>query len=202
MARMAASRRLPASGFGGVQAAGFAPRPRAARGFTLIELMIVMGIMAIVMAMGAPAIYRVWNREPIRQAAADLQEVCSNARARAILGGTMTEVVFHPNAGHFEVAGAAAPAGGSGSAPTAPGVAVSLSGTGLSGQLSEHVAFEMLDVNQLEYRDKEIARVRFYPNGTCDELTVVLLSDKGERRLLRTELTTGLVSVETDPRRF
>ena len=29
----------------------------------------------------------------------------------------------------------------------------------------------MLDINLTEYKDADVARVRFYPNGTCDELT-------------------------------
>ncbi len=46
----------------------------------------------------------------------------------------------------------------------------------------------MLDINLLEYKDEEIARVRFYPNGTCDELTVILQS-RGEWKKLSLEVT-------------
>jgi hypothetical protein len=58
------------------------------------------------------------------------------------------------------------------------------------------ITLEMLDVNFIEYKDQEEARVRFYPNGTSDELTIVLRSDQNEYRKISLECTTGLVRVE------
>jgi hypothetical protein len=60
----------------------------------------------------------------------------------------------------------------------------------------------MLDVNLNEYKDAEEAEVRFYPNGTCDEMTLILVSDKNEWRKISLEITTGLASVETDPNKW
>ena len=36
----------------------------------------------------------------------------------------------------------------------------------------------------------------FYPNGTSDELAVVLASDQGEVRKITTEVVTGIADVE------
>jgi prepilin-type N-terminal cleavage/methylation domain-containing protein len=174
--------------------------------FTLIELMVVIGIVGLVMAMGIPSIYRVWHREPMSKAINDVQEVCSHARARAILQGTMTEVVFHPREGRLEVAGAApppaaAPQPDSADEPPPPPPANS----GLSAQISDRLGIEMLDVNLTEYKDAEIARVRFYPNGTCDEMTLILHTlntEKNEWCKISLEVTTGLASVEYDPTKF
>ena len=55
----------------------------------------------------------------------------------------------------------------------------------------------MVDVNFFEYKDEEEARVRFHPNGTCDELTIVLRSEKNEFRKISLEATTSLARVET-----
>jgi len=76
--------------------------------------------------------------------------------------------------------------------------------SGLSARLSEKVLIELMDINKLphEFRDDDMARVRFFPNGTCDELTLILVSDQNERREITLEITTGLASVESDPRRF
>ena len=59
----------------------------------------------------------------------------------------------------------------------------------------------MLDVNFIEYKDAEEAHVRFFPNGTSDELTVILHSGT-EYRKITLEPTTGLANVETDVTKF
>ena len=154
------------------------PQPSATDrcAFTLLEVMIVTAIMGVIMTMGVPLVYRVWHKEPMRKAVSDVIEVLSNARARAILRGTPTQVVFHPQAGSLEIEGAP-------------------SGSGLSAQFPEGIAIDMLDVNLAEYKDADAALVRFYPNGTCDEMTLILHSERNEQRGITLEITTGLASV-------
>src|SRR5437016_7514558 len=53
--------------------------------FTLLELMIVVGIMGIVLSMGVPLVYRLRHEAPLRKGVKDVIEVCSYARALAIL---------------------------------------------------------------------------------------------------------------------
>jgi len=176
-------------------------------GFTLIEIMIVVTIMAIVMTMSVPMIYHILHKEGLRKSVADVFEVCQNARRFAITQGTMTEVVFHPKERRFEVAGAGASRSraegeGEGAMPADTNPAHATPGSGMSGQFSDNLTIEMLDVNLIEYRDADVARVRFYPNGTCDELTLILHSDLNEWRKIWLEVTTGLADVETDPQKF
>lgn len=159
---------------------------RRQRAFTLIEIMMVIGILAIVMTMSVPAIYRVVKREGLRKAVADIVEVCSHARAQAILQSSTVEVVFRPLEGTVSVSGAA----------------VTGDRSGRSAQLPENVTLEMLDINFVEYREQEEARARFFPNGMCDELTIILRSDQGEFRMITFEITTGLASVEADPSKW
>jgi prepilin-type N-terminal cleavage/methylation domain-containing protein len=176
--------------------------------FTLIEIMVVVAIIGIVMTMSVPIVYKISHKEALRQAVSDVVEVCSHARAQAIMQGSMTEVVFHPKERHLEVGA------GSGPRPTpdqpAP-VAVANSGpapSGMSAQIADRIVIEMLDVNLSEYKDAELARIRFYPNGTCDEMTLILHSLQPDQkyddawRKISLEVTTGLASVESDPRRF
>src|SRR5438045_9539132 len=66
-----------------------------APGFTLIEIMIVVGIMGIILTMSVPLVYKVWHRAPMAQALHDVTEVCSNARREAILHGHQVDLVFH-----------------------------------------------------------------------------------------------------------
>src|SRR5437868_4609044 len=119
--------------------------------FTLIEIMIVVAIMAIIMGMAVPFAYKALRKEGMSQAVSEVVEVCSHARARAIMGGQPTFVVFHPESRTFQVEGGAAGANSSTSAPEEsirPDVQATLpANSGLSGQFSEHVSIEMLDVN-------------------------------------------------------
>ena len=138
--------------------------------FTLIEIMVVVGILLIVMATGIPTIMGGLKKEGMRKAVNDVVEVCRRARSQAIINGVTTEARFRPQDGNMEAAG-------------------------YSAQLPDSVMLEMLDVNLIEYKDADEARVRFYPNGTCDELTVILHSDQNEWRKISLEITTGLASV-------
>ena len=165
--------------------------PRSA--FTLIEIMIVVSIMAVIMAMSIPFARDVLHKEALNKAIDDVREVCESARTLAIMRGSMTEVVFHGKDGRFEVVGA-----GAGETKNTSGVKAS----GMSGQLADDLAFAALRINGvdiLKLSEADVARVRFYPNGTCDELRLVLLrSSTGESRGLFLEITTGLVTIESD----
>jgi prepilin-type N-terminal cleavage/methylation domain-containing protein len=176
------------------------PARAISRGFTLIELMVVVAIMGIVLAMGIPAIHEALHREELTQGVRDVMEACSHARAQAILQDVVAEVRFHPQTGHFEVGAAPRDVSfdtGSGAPRPVPGVAAAPApeariGAGFSAQLSDRLHLEMLDVNFIEFKDAELARVRFYPNGTSDEFTMILHSDTGEWRKISLEVVTAL----------
>lgn len=176
------------------------PRPsrpglRPTLAFTLIEIMIVVAIMGVIMTMGVPPFVRSLRRESVRKAAADLAEACSQARAQAILKSTMTELIFHPKDRRFEV-------GGASSGAANEDASVPAAGAGGPGQLPDDVTIAMLDVNLREYKEEETARVRFFPNGTSDEMTVVFESKQGEMRGVSLEITTGLADIESDVKRY
>jgi prepilin-type N-terminal cleavage/methylation domain-containing protein len=177
------------------------------RAFTLIEIMIVVAIMGIVMAMSVPIVYKLWRKAPMRQAVKDIVEVCSNARARAIMQGQVTEVVIHPRQNRLELVGAGSPppaASGSAGEPAgeAPPSAPAATRSGLSAQLSSDVIIETLDINMsgVEFNDVESARVRFYPNGVSDEMKMILF-DGRDRMGIELEITTGLAGVVRNPLR-
>jgi len=178
---------------------------RGLRGFTLIEIMIVVAIMAIVMGMTVPFAWKALRREGMTKAVNEVLEVCQNARAMAIIQGRPTYVVFHPEDGKFEVDGAAPAAPNpDGSAGTSAASANAILGpnAGLSGHFPANVAVASLRINGVSMMDSTIARVRFNPNGTSDELRMVLLSETRESRGIFTEITTGLATVESDAQKL
>ena len=152
---------------------------RPVRGFTLIEMLIVVAIIAIIMAFGIPSFVKSLQKTPIRQAVSDVTEACSHARARAILHGVPFDLVIGTSQLTVQ------PVGTSGGGEASAG--------NFSVSLPESVAFKGLWVNRQNCIELETeGRVRFYPNGTCDELVATLLSDLNEERTITLEITTGL----------
>ena len=173
--------------------------------FTLIEVMVAIAIIAIIMTIGIPFVrMAIDNGKGMTKAMKDIQEACSHARAIAILQQTTSELRIRPGDGVFEV-GAASSAG---QRPEAGGDrrpasrSSSESGKGFTATLPPGIRIEGLGVNGEDWTEDEVAQVRFYANGTCDAMSVVLLSDENERRNIWLEVVTGLPEVESDPQRF
>jgi prepilin-type N-terminal cleavage/methylation domain-containing protein len=173
---------------------------KSSAAFTLIEIMVVVAIIAVIMGIGIPAFYNSLKAEGLRKAVNDVQEACNKARAQAIMSGASAELHFNPVERTFSVSGGSAPTGLDADGNPAPAPAPS--GSSGSWQLPDSVSLEMLYVNMVERKDADSATVKFYPNGTCDEMVLVLESEKRELRAISLEITTGLASVETDPRKL
>jgi prepilin-type N-terminal cleavage/methylation domain-containing protein len=163
---------------------------RSIRAFTLLEIMVVVAIIGIIFLMGIPAIRDAAHREALSQAIRDMAEACKQARARAILGSKPAELRIFPHRGRIEV-GDVTTAPANDDAP--PAAADAKGGSGSPAQLSDHLTIEGLYVNFFNFKDAEVARVHFYPNGTSDEFLMVLHSaDTGDLRQITLEAVTGL----------
>ena len=176
---------------------------RGGDGFTLIEIMMVVGILGMVLAMGMPAFIRSIRRDPLRQAVSDIEEACSKARAAAILRGSPAELVIRAEGGQLSVVparddnaeqtAASAEALGQPAEPSAD-KAASQSPV-FSARLNENVAVTLLYVNLKDQMEAEETRVHFYPNGTSDEFTMIVQVGNGMRKI-SLECVTALATVE------
>jgi prepilin-type N-terminal cleavage/methylation domain-containing protein len=166
--------------------------------FTLIEVMMVVAIIGLAVVLGIPAMLREMHRSPMGNAVNDVMEICSRARAQAILNDAMTTVVFHPQTRQLAIGSAPVPAStnelSSSGAPATEVPSAAGSSPGNSAQFDDSISIEMLDINLLEYKDADEARVRFFPNGTSDEMTLILHSDTDYKKITL-EVTTALASV-------
>jgi prepilin-type N-terminal cleavage/methylation domain-containing protein len=161
---------------------------RHCRGFTLLELMMVVAIVGLIMATGVPAILSLVREAPLRKAVNDVLEICSHARAQAILQEKTMTVVFHPRLREVALSG--------GAASSAASVPITRAGQAPvnSAKFADSVTVEGLGVNELDDTDADEALVHFFPNGTSDEMTLVL-SSGGKYRKITLEVTTALASV-------
>ena len=80
-------------------------RSAAPRGFTLIEIMVVVTIIGLIAAMGVPTLYQMLHREGFGKTVGDFMDLCSAARARAILQGSTAQLVFHPKERRCDIEG-------------------------------------------------------------------------------------------------
>lgn len=152
-------------------------RRQLQRGFTLIEIMIVIGIIGIIAAVSIPSFVQGMRREGMRKATGDFIEACSHARAAAILGDKTAELVINPQAKSFSVS-----AGGQ---------------QNFSSAFPENIHIEMLDINFIELKDSEQdVKLRFYANSTSPEFTMILRSDEGEVCKISLDVVTGLADME------
>ena len=150
--------------------------------------MMVVAIIGLIMATGVPAILSITHEAPMRKAVNDMMEICSHARAQAILGGQTTTIVFHPRVRQAALGGGAGSSG-----PAAPGTRVGQAAVNAT-EFGPGVVIEGLGINNFDYTDSEEARVRFFSNGTSDDMTLVL-SSNGEYRKITLEVTTALATV-------
>ena len=180
-------------------------------------MMVVVAIMGIILTMAVPVMYRKLHPGSMQKAVNDLMEACSNARAYAILNDTETELVIHPFERRIQVAvaGRRSSDDDSSFSPSVSGEEWRMSTThpghgGGGGEnlslfnatLSDKITIEGLGINGEDWTEDETGRVRFYPNGTSDEMSIVLLSDRQERRNIWLEVVTGLPELENDPLKF
>jgi len=150
------------------------PSPR--RGFTLIEIMVVVAIMGLVMAMGVPSMLASFKKQGMRKAINDLDDVFWQARSQAVMQNRTVAVTYHASDRSFGT-----DSGGEGS----------VAGKVSSSILPEGVELKMLFINLKDFTDSDPAWVYFYPDGTSDEMTIVLRCEDDFKKITL-EYSTGI----------
>lgn len=145
--------------------------PLRLQAFTLIEIMIVVAIIGLMAAISAPSLLAMLQKDGMRKAVGDVTDLLGDARAQAILRDQTTEVFFRPADNRLD------------------------SSMGKSVTLAEGIAMEGIGINLMDFSETEVSRVRFFPNGTSDELTLVLHSGEDWRKITL-EFSTALAREE------
>ena len=173
------------------------PRTTNTSAFTLIEIMVVVGIMAVIFAIGIPSVYQQMRKDTIRQAVKDIAEACMEARKRAILTGRTTEVRIRPLDRTINVI-----EGASGTESTASSFAFHgdeivekpASGGGIySAKFSDRISIFYAEVNsEVNLQELPEFTCLFRPNGTCDLMGIVLRTETAETWTVFTDEVTGI----------
>jgi prepilin-type N-terminal cleavage/methylation domain-containing protein len=165
------------------------------RAFTLIELMVVVAIIGLIVSLGMPSLLKMMQKEGMRKALSDVQDVCFSARQQAIISRHKTAVLFQPQKGSFSVDGGSGVVAGGAEGDDNTPVKQSLhNGKVTSATLPNGITFAMLDIFRQDYAESDWARVFFYPDGTSDEAVIVLLG-RGEQEKITLDYATGTPTI-------
>jgi hypothetical protein len=135
----------------------------------------------------------------MRQAVSDVVEGLGQARAQSILRGVPVEFVLSGE-GEMQVVPARErerePQSGNPRLAEEGEPTETRLGPAFTARLHEDIAVTLLELNFRSQMETTAARVRFHPNGTSDDFTIVL--EKGmEMRRIWLDPITALVDLET-----
>ncbi|MSR67031.1 MAG: type II secretion system protein [Pedosphaera sp.] len=167
---------------------------RSARGgrrsaFTLLEIMIVVGLIGIFLVVGIPAFVMMREKADLERSVDYLVTACTTARTQAILSGRAHDMIFNSVertlsvvmvAGESMENGVVDPTDERGETQPIPPQKV--------WRFPEGVSLEVNAVSEDE--DGIEYRCRFYPNAICDDFQMVLSDVSGEYQILL-EAPTG-----------
>ena len=187
------------------------PGRTAVSAFTLIELMVVMGLMMMILAIGVPRMVQ-GNRSPLGESLNAVMEACAAARRQAILSGGTARVTIR---GAEEGTGfiiSAGSGGGRAKARKAEGINSAMvgyldeapkpapkpsAGAGFSGRIHDEVAIHFISVNFSDPMEEDKVEIKFYSNGTSDEFTIGMRHEFGDAvlRFVQLDSVTGLAYI-------
>jgi general secretion pathway protein H len=152
-----------------------APRDRDERGFTLIEIIVVLAIIAIASAVLMPAMRTGLSGIRLEAKGRDLATLCRMARTMAVGEQHVYRIGLerHTNS-------------------------VFLADT-YHEKLRDFDLTEEIEIDSIKYEGKEAAEdtvfLSFYPNGRADDVEIVLKNRGGRRIVLRTDILTGAARI-------
>lgn len=150
----------------------------AMRGFTLVELMVVLAIAALMAGVVMTAGARMFDTMQYRDAVRKLSNAASTARYQAITKGSPMDLVLEPEAGRFQIRPAGQP----------------VEADGMS-SLGGDLEFGMVSAREVS-PGNGLAAIRFYPEGGSTGGSISVQRSNGSGVRLRVDWLLGRVSQE------
>lgn len=183
----------------------------ARRGFTLIELMVVLTILVLLAGLTAPSFVRQYYEAKLRASARDLVALMQYARSQAVVEGTTYRLNVDRDGGRVWITyyqgesdetGADEPRyvedesvlGASRKLPEGVTIRELQLGDEALAQLSDE-ALEEINALQAQLNDEGTPFISFGPRGTTDGARILLENDYGDRLGVSLDAITGRARV-------
>jgi prepilin-type N-terminal cleavage/methylation domain-containing protein len=140
------------------------------RGFTFLELLTVLALMALLLGLVAPTFYRGWERERLRATLRDLSATLRLARSVAVTERARTRVFVDLEQGRYW-----------------------LEGGGRSGQLPAGTRFSQAALVWQDHTQR-LGYIAFYGDGASSGGHLDLEGPQGRRYMLNVDIVTSKVS--------
>ena len=161
------------------------------RAFTLVEILVVLAVGALLLGIGIPAFRKIINKAPLEQGISDVESLCRQARAEAIVKQRAMDVVL--NEAEEIVALTTAARVINAPDPFTGLMIKTTEETQIIDQVALEVDLQIIEPKADKFTLDEI-RIRFYPNGTSETLALSV-ADDDEAYLLTLDPVTGRTSV-------
>jgi len=163
------------------------------RAFTLVEIMVVVAVMGLLVGISIPAFRSFAKKAPLEQGISDVESLCRQARAEAIVRQQSVDVLFNEAEKIVVLTTAARVI----NAPD-PFTGLMIKTTEETQLIDRAFLPFMVDLQIIEPELDEFTldeiRIRFYPNGTSETLELRVVGD-GEAYRLTLDPVTGRTAV-------
>jgi general secretion pathway protein H len=179
---------------------------QAARGFTLIELMIVLVIMSFVLALAGPAVTRGLSGLTLKTAAKKVAAALRYARSQAVNRAQPYSAIFDREHGRIVIRGIPRPLPPDQTAAEAEPEEKTADAAGAEAQkpeikivaLPEGITLKEITIGGTEITGTkdELAQIVFYPDGTSQGGELVLVDSRERQYQVNVAFLTGVVTIE------
>ncbi|MEQ9465298.1 MAG: GspH/FimT family pseudopilin [Haliea sp.] len=148
------------------------------RGFTLIELMVALGIAALLAGMATPMAVKMYATMQYRDAIRNMTGAATTARYQAINTGKAHDLLVAPDAHRYAVQ-----------------LAESRFDPERAAEIPDALSIAM-EVSQSLVTERGVGVIRFYPDGTSTGGSITLTRASGDGQRIRVDWLLGRVTHE------